>query len=101
MRALLGRAVLAALASAVPASLLACENDGIPGYNHATGLIDADPYAGAYTEVAERVACDQRDAAMERARIAFIQRLGLNDSDPTARSAPVASAMAAPDVQPH
>ena len=68
-------AVFALAASGGP--LAACEYDGIPGYNHATGQIDADPYAGAYTEVAEKVALDQRAAALEAARTSFIQRFGL------------------------
>jgi hypothetical protein len=80
----------------------ACENDGIPGYNHATGQIDVDPYAGAYTEVAEKVASDQRAAAIERARSAFVQRFGLDDADSAAApTAVVAVAMTAPDVRPN
>ena len=55
----------------------ACENDGIPGYNHATGQIDLDPYAGAYAEAAGKVAHDQREAALERARSVFLHRFGL------------------------
>lgn len=80
----------------------ACENDGIPGYNHATGQIDADPYAGAYTEVAEKVASDQRAAAIDRARTAFVQRFGLDDAESAAApTAVVAVAMTAPDARPN
>jgi hypothetical protein len=78
----------------------ACENDGIPGYNHATGQIDADPYAGAYAEVADKVASDQRAAAIERARTAFVQRFGL-DAAEAAPTAVVAVAMTAPDARPN
>jgi hypothetical protein len=87
----------------------ACEYDGIPGYNHATGQIDADPYAGAYTEVAEKVARDQRAAAIERARTAFVVRFGLTESaeagtagEPVAvATAPVLVAVSAPDARPN
>jgi hypothetical protein len=58
----------------------ACENDGIPGYNHATGRIDAEPYADAYADVADRVAIAQREASIERARLAFVARFDLADA---------------------
>jgi hypothetical protein len=80
----------------------ACENDGIPGYNHATGQIDVDPYAGAYTEVADKVASDQRAAAIARARTAFVQRFGLDDAESApAPTAVVTVAMTAPDARPN
>ena len=90
--------VLMFAAQASPAS--ACEYDGIPGYNHATGQIDADPYAGAYTEVAEKVARDQRQAAIERARTAFVERFGLVDAD-EAPGPIVAAAVIVPNAQPN
>jgi hypothetical protein len=99
----------AALASFGQVSVAACEYDGIPGYNHATWQIDADPYAGAYTEVAEKVARDQRAAAIERARTAFVERFGLTESaeagtagEPVAvATASVLVAVSAPDARPN
>lgn len=91
-----GFLMLAAQSS--PAS--ACEYDAIPGYNHATGQIDADPYAGAYTEVAEKVARDQREAAIERARTAFVERFRLVDAE-EAIGPIVAAAVIVPNAQPN
>ena len=99
----------ALLASLGQGPVAACEYDSIPGYNHATGQIDADPYAGAYTEVAEKVARDQRAAASERARTAFIERFGLAESAEAdivgapfaALTAPVVVAVSAPDARPN
>lgn len=85
-------------AQALP--VVACEYDGIPGYNHATGQIDADPYAGAYTEVAEKVARDQREAAIERARNAFVERFGLAEVEESAGSI-VAATIVVPNAQPN
>lgn len=94
-------AVGLALASVGFTGAGACEYDSIPGYNHATGQIDANPYAGAYTEVAEKVARDQRAAAIEQARTAFVERFGLDDAEPVAAPATiVAVAMTAPDARP-
>ena len=80
----------------------ACEYDSIPGYNHATGQIDADPYAGAYTEVAEKVARDQRAAAIDRARAAFVQRFGLdNDEQAEAPETVAAVTLTVADARPN
>lgn len=67
-----------ALAGLLTAPALACENDGVPGFNHATGQFDAEPFAGAYADVADKVATGQREAAIERARTAFIARFDID-----------------------
>lgn len=92
----------AAVAVAGAVSATACEYDNIPGYNHATGQIDADPYAGAYADVADKVAIDQRDAAIERARTSFVQRFGLIEAAEAATAAkPQLVAASVPDARPN
>jgi hypothetical protein len=69
----------------------------MPGYSH-YAPDGTDPYAGAYSEAAARIADLRRQVAIETARLAMLKRLGIKDDVTTAQAA--AGAVALANVQP-
>ena len=89
--------VAAAAALSVAGPVVACAFDGMPGYSH-YAPDGTDPYAGAYSEAAARIADLRRQVAIETARLAMLKRLGIKDDVTTAQAA--AGAVAVANVQP-